>query len=201
MTKRPDKLVLCTHNAGKRKELIALLEPLSIQVLTPADFDGFPDPVEDGDTFLANALIKARASFAFTGLPSLADDSGLVVPALNGEPGVHSARYAGVTGPDRDRANREKLHKEIATLPNEQRHAAFFCTLVYKYGPDQEVDFTGTSEGLLIDDERGTDGFGYDPMFLVPSLDQTFAQIRREEKNKRSHRGLALQKWLAWLQK
>lgn len=194
-----DQIVLCTHNPKKRKELLELLADLPIKVLTPADFPGLLEPVEDGDTFVANARIKARAAFEHTGLPSLADDSGLVVSALNGEPGVYSARYAGVEGKERDRANRDHLRNKIQSLSTDERKASFHCTLVFQTQSDTDVVFVGTCDGELIEEDRGEHGFGYDPMFFIPELNKTFAEIDAQEKAKRSHRGHALTQFVSWL--
>lgn len=194
-----ESFVLCTHNQGKLTEMTSLLQELPVKVLSPNDFPGMPEPVEDRDSFLGNARIKTRSSYRFTGLPSMGDDSGLVVPALDGAPGVHSARYAGVSGPDKDAANRRKLREAIRALPETQRQAHFHCTIVFQWDETNDIAFTGRCEGLLIDDERGEGGFGYDPMFYLPALDKTFAEISKTQKNELSHRGKALQQFLSWL--
>lgn len=196
------QLLLCTHNPGKRDEMVALLSDLgaSIEVLTAPDIADLPDPDEDGDSFLDNARIKSRSAFAHTGIPSLADDSGLCVPALSGAPGIYSARYAGVEGPGRDAANRQELREAIAELPEEERVAYFQCTMVLQLDAEREVVFEGQCHGTLLLEERGEHGFGYDSMFFMPSLDKTFAEIERSQKNQISHRGLALQKLREWLQ-
>jgi len=200
MTKKLEKLLVCSHNQGKLKEFKEILQKLSIELVTPNELPGLPDPVEDGDTFLANAQIKARAAFAHTGLPSIGDDSGLVVPALNGDPGLMSARYSGVKkGEGRDAANRRKLMDNVAALPLEERKGYFICTMVLCLGEGQEESFVGRCHGEIILEERGENGFGYDPIFLLPEYGKTFAEIPSAEKHKISHRGLALEAFQKWL--
>ena len=193
------ELLICTHNAGKTREITALLEDLPIRLWTAREIPDLPEPVEDAETFLGNAQIKARSAWKHTGLPSLADDSGLIVPALGGLPGVHSAYYAGVTGPDKDKANRKKLLSAIRDLSFEQRKASFVCTLVLRLG-EQEAIFEGRCDGVLITEERGENGFGYDPVFLWPETGQTLAEIPITAKGAISHRARALQAFRRWLQ-
>lgn len=194
-----NELLICTHNAGKTKEITAYLKDLPIRLWTAADIPDLPEPVEDAESFLGNARIKARSAWLHTGLPSLADDSGLIVPALGGLPGVNSASYAGITGPHKDRANRAKLLDAIRDLSSEQRHAAFVCTLVLWMG-DQEWVFEGRCDGLLITEERGDNGFGYDPVFVWPATGLTLAEMSLEAKAAISHRAKALQAFRLWLQ-
>lgn len=176
-----------------------MLRDLSIEVLSPKDFPGLPEPEETGDTFLANALIKADSALKFTGLPALADDSGLVVPAIGGDPGVHSARYAGMTGPTKDKANRDKLVQTLAGRSQEDRQAYFHCSLVLRLNTEQYEHFEGQCHGEIIDEERGDHGFGYDPIFFHPPENMTLAELSSEKKNSLSHRGNAIIKLRQWL--
>lgn len=184
MTRRPPRIVLGTGNAHKVVELTAILGPL----LPGVEFlrsEG-PSPVEDGDTFEANALIKARAAHAGTGLPAIADDSGVVVDGLGGEPGIFSARYAG-TGSDAD--NRDLVLERLGDASD--RSARFVCAAVYV---DDEVEVVRTAswEGVILDAARGTGGFGYDPVFApVDGGGRSAAELTADEKNTISHRGLA----------
>jgi len=168
----------------------ALLEPVGCQVEQQADHN-IPSPPEDGATFLENALIKARTVAAATGLPALADDSGLVVPALGGAPGIYSARYAGE--PSNDHANNMKLVADLAGV--EDRSAYFYCALVFlrdEHDPTPLIA-TGAWHGSILDEPRGEAGFGYDPHFLVAGRTLTSAELPRDEKNRLSHRGQAMQ--------
>jgi XTP/dITP diphosphohydrolase len=176
-------LVFATGNPGKVKELEALLGP-GWQVKTAKDFPHLPEVVEDADTFEGNAEKKARAFAEATGLPALADDSGLVVDALNGRPGVHSARYAPTESERID-----KLLAELAQVPDERRTARFVCVLALV--TPAGVRFTrGACEGVIGHERRGANGFGYDPVFVLPS-GQTMAELSRDEKSTVSHRGHA----------
>ncbi|MDY0000048.1 MAG: XTP/dITP diphosphatase [Polyangia bacterium] len=188
------KLVFATRNRGKLVELEALVEPLGIQVLSAADLPSLPEVEEDGATFEENAVKKALAVARASGLPSLADDSGLVVDALGGAPGVRSARFAGPSADDR--ANNEKLLELLGNLPSEERGAHFCChmALADPASPGGELVHTtsGRCDGQILCAPRGEGGFGYDPLFLVPELGQTFAELPREVKNRISHRAKAL---------
>jgi XTP/dITP diphosphohydrolase len=161
--------------------------PLKLKSLN--DYSGYPDVVEDGNTFEENARKKARAYFEFSGIPTFADDSGLVVPALNGEPGVHSARYAGEQANYVD--NNRLLIENIRNIPKDKREGRFVCTICYIDG-DHEEFITGTVSGKILDQLQGTGGFGYDPLFYIPKLGKTFAELSMEEKNRISHRGQAM---------
>lgn len=194
-----DTLVLCTHNQGKLREMRTLLAPLGITLRAPEDFEAFPEPEETGETFVANARIKSQAAFAYTGLPSLSDDSGLVVEALDGAPGVHSARYAGVEGPERDQRNRDKLRAAIADVPTDRRQAHFRCEMVLTWGESQEQVFSGRCDGVILAEERGEGGFGYDPLFWLAEEGKSFAEMDASMKHQYSHRGRALQQFLVWL--
>ena len=188
------KIVLATRNPGKLKELIELAgdAPWLELVLAPEGFD----PEESGSTFIENARIKAMAAAALTGLPAIADDSGLVVEALDGRPGVHSARYC--QGSDRER--RAKLLSEMKEIAEDCRQAAFVCNMVV-CSPTGEIMFTaeGRWPGRIGLAERGQNGFGYDPVFFLEGRDQTAAELDSSEKNKVSHRGQAWRKVLSFL--
>ncbi len=196
---RPKRIVVCTHNTHKLEEIGAMLQDLSIEVLSPKDFPGLPEPEETGDTFLANALIKADSALAFTGLPALADDSGLVVPSLNGDPGVHSARYAGETGATKDKANRDKLVEVLKGNPALDRSAHFHCSLVLRLSSDHYEHFEGQCHGEIIHEERGEHGFGYDPIFFYPPEQRTLAELPPHIKNTISHRAHAIVQLRHWL--
>lgn len=186
------RLVLATRNEGKVKEIREALSGLEVDLLTLLDFPEVPEVHEDGATFSENAKKKALTVAKFTGLPALADDSGLEVDALGGMPGVRSARFAG-EGADDD-ANNRKLLELLKGLPPERRTARFRCVLALAF-PDGEVyTVEGTCEGLIAEEPAGDGGFGYDPLFLIPEEGRTFAQMTREEKNSLSHRGRALRK-------
>lgn len=194
----PPEVVLASGNAGKVREFQALLGD-GWRVRPQTDFGVHPVP-ETGDTFLANALLKARHAARVTGLPALADDSGLEVEALGGEPGVHSARYAG-PGAD-DAANNRKLLEALAGLPEDRRGARFRCVLVWVAGPEDPAPLVaeGTWEGRILAAPRGAGGFGYDPLFLDPASGRAAAELSPAEKNARSHRGQALARLRALLE-
>lgn len=186
-------LVLATSNRGKVGEFSRLLGERFEAYRTLGDF-GLPAPEEIGATYAANAKLKARACLEATGLPSLADDSGLELAALDGAPGLHSARYAGSP------AERiEKLLWELATTGAGDRSARFVCVLAYAHPELGVKTFHGECPGRIIDAPRGTGGFGYDPIFLLPALSRTMAELSGEEKDRLSHRGKALAKFIAWL--
>lgn len=188
------KVVLATTNPGKLKELTELASEEAWLELTMAP-DGF-QPKETGNTFVENAKIKAREAARATGLPAVADDSGLVVEALNGRPGIHSARYC--EGTDEDR--RKKLLEELSKIPDEKRQAAFVCAMVV-CDPDGTVAFSSIRywEGRISQVEKGANGFGYDPIFCPVNRSGTAAELSPEEKNKLSHRGQAWKQVLAYL--
>ena len=188
--KRPRAILVATSNPGKLREVRAVLGELGVQFLTLADFGDLPAAVEDGDTFTANAEAKARHYSRLTGCWTLADDSGLEVDALGGAPGVRSARYAGEHGDDA--ANNAKLVAELAGVPAERRTARFRCAIAVADLDRIVASSSGTIEGSIIDTPRGTNGFGYDPHFLLPQLGVTTAELEPEKKNRISHRGQAL---------
>jgi XTP/dITP diphosphohydrolase len=185
-------ILLATSNVGKLKEFQAILDTSKYNLIS-LDSQNIQLPEETGLTFVENALIKARAACHASGLPSLADDSGLVVPALNGAPGIYSARFAGEDATDLD--NREKLLNEIKHLPLEQRQAYFHCVIVFMAHENAPIPSIAQAswDGVIINTPRGTNGFGYDPIFYLPSIGKTAAELLPEEKNQLSHRALALQ--------
>lgn len=191
------QLLVATRNRGKITEIRALLVGLVDEVLCATDLPDLPETIEDGATFADNALKKAREACNVTGLPVLADDSGLVVTGLHSAPGVFSARYAG-EGAD-DTANNCKLMRELALLPHASRSAAFVCCMAYVCPDGTEQLFEGRVGGAIIDTPRGEHGFGYDPLFLVDGYQQTMAELPLDEKNRISHRGQALQAFKLYL--
>ncbi|MPV86471.1 RdgB/HAM1 family non-canonical purine NTP pyrophosphatase [Ostreibacterium oceani] len=184
-----NQLVLASDNAGKLHELTALLSPLSIQVIAQADL-GVAAAEETGTTFIENALIKAKHASALTGLPALADDSGLVVDALHGAPGVHSARYAGE--PKSDSQNNEKLLQAMQHQSN--RRAQFVCVLALCWHHEHPLPLiaSGQWQGEILTAPSGHHGFGYDPLFYLPALKRSAATLTTAEKNQYSHRAIAL---------
>lgn len=183
-------LILASKNAGKLREFQSLLEGLPFIVTSLADYPHIPEIEETGATFAENAAIKAEAVAKYTGELSLADDSGLEVDALDGRPGIYSARFAGEPGSDE--ANNCKLLDLLSAVPVEKRTARFHCVIAIAEpgAPTQLAE--GRCEGLIMFAPSGTGGFGYDPLFYVPSLGKTFAEMTAEQKNKISHRAHAL---------
>lgn len=184
------KLLVASRNAGKLREIRELLAADGVEVVGLADLGFAVDVEEDAETFLGNARKKARTLTGATGLPCLADDSGLCVDALDGRPGVHSARYAGEGAGDAER-NR-KLLRELEGVPPERRGAAFVCAMVLALPDGREVEAEGRLEGRMLEAPRGEGGFGYDPLFLVEELGKTLAELEVGRKNLLSHRGRAL---------
>ncbi|MCO7245843.1 RdgB/HAM1 family non-canonical purine NTP pyrophosphatase [Halomonas sp. Mc5H-6] len=184
-------LVLASGNAGKLKEFNKLLAPLGFDVRTQADY-GVHDVAETGVTFVENALIKAREASRQSGLPALADDSGLEVDALQGAPGIYSARYAGE--PKSDQRNNAKLLEALQDCPEGQRTARYWCVLVYLRHPEDPVPVIvqRSWEGEVLAHPRGEGGFGYDPLFWLPDQSTSVAELPSETKNRLSHRGRAL---------
>ncbi|MEM7021233.1 MAG: RdgB/HAM1 family non-canonical purine NTP pyrophosphatase [Pseudomonadota bacterium] len=192
------RLVLATHNPGKVREFEELLAPLGVQILSSGAL-GLPEPVEDGETFAANARIKARAAAKASELPALADDSGLAVRALEGDPGVHSARWA---GPEKDFEQamarvRDGMIQHFGSFEAADRTAAFVAALCLAWPDGHDELALGRIEGELVDPPRGAGGFGYDPMFVPEGRTQTFAEMPLGEKQKLSHRGRAARRLLA----
>jgi len=183
-------ILIATKNRGKLREVQDILAGLPIVLATLDQFPDLPDAVEDADTFAGNAEHKAMHYARLTGLWTLADDSGLEVDALGGAPGVYSARYAGRQGDDA--ANNEKLIAQLAGVPPEQRTARFRCAIALAGPKGVLATACGTFEGLIVDDPRGTNGFGYDPHFFIPELEMTAAQLPPQQKNRISHRAKAL---------
>lgn len=191
-------VVLATHNNGKVVELSAALNQLGYHLVSQADY-GVGSVAETGHTFVENALIKARHAAEATGLPAIADDSGLVVDALNGAPGLFSARYAGQQADCQQ--NRDKLLSELAHVPEDRRQAYFHCVLIYLRHPHDAapVICEGRWAGVIAQQPSGSGGFGYDPVFYLPQLQRSAAQLSVEEKNRLSHRGQALTQLVAKL--
>lgn len=183
------RLILASNNAGKLKEFAQLLAPIGFELHPQGEFN-VPEADEPFGTFVENALQKARHASRLTGLPALADDSGVCVNALGGAPGVYSARYAGE--PKSDARNNEKLIQDLAS--HADKSAYYYCVLVYVRHADdpQPVIADGIWRGRIVDAPRGANGFGYDPYFLIPELGKTTAELEPSEKNAISHRGQAI---------
>jgi len=181
---------MASGNPGKLREIARILADLDLSVVPQSDF-AISEAEENGDSFLANALIKARHAAQLTGLPAIADDSGLVVDALGGRPGVYSARYAGVHASDAD--NVDKLLFELRDVPDADRTATFHCVACFVRPDDDEaLVATGVWQGSIARERHGDGGFGYDPVFIDPELGVCSAELSAAEKNARSHRGKAL---------
>jgi XTP/dITP diphosphohydrolase len=196
-------LVIATRNPGKIVEIQDLVKDFSVKIKNLADFGPIPAVREDGDTFDENAYLKASFTARILGLPALADDSGLLVKALNGAPGVYSARYAGDNATDDQRC--AKLLSAMAG--KKDRRAAFECVISIAVPTGPALTYEARCEGLIPEEPVGSNGFGYDPIFFYPPLNRTFAQLTREEKSQVSHRGKALRelkdefgKVLIWIQ-
>jgi len=200
--KKEDQLLIATNNLGKAKEFEALFAKKGIAIKTLRDFPELPEVEETGTTFAENALLKAETIAEQMNMMVLADDSGLKVDALYGEPGIFSARYAGEE--KNDASNNAKLLHELADVPKEERTAQFHCTLAISAPGKESLTVEGEVEGLILGVPRGENGFGYDPLFYVPKLEKTMAELSQEEKNKISHRSVALQKldkeWDTWVE-
>ena len=195
-------LVIATRNPGKTSEIRDLLKDFPVEIKNLDDFGPIPEVEEDGDTFDDNAYKKASFAAEVLGIPALADDSGLVVEALDGAPGVYSARYAGENATDEQRCSR--LLNELETETN--RKAAFECVVSIAVPGGPALTYEGRCEGVIAEQPAGENGFGYDPVFYYPPLKKTFAQLTREEKSRVSHRGRALgeireefEKVLTWI--
>ena len=191
------KIVLATHNKDKCLEMMDVLSNLNIELLTLNEFPHIGEIIEDGDTLKDNALIKARSVHELTKLPSLADDTGLEVEALGGAPGVFSARYSGENASYSDNVN--KLLKDMQNVPNGKRMAKFRTVMAF-IDDKMELIVEGCVEGIITDVTKGVDGFGYDPVFYVPEMNKTYAEMSIKEKNQISHRGKALVKMQKLLQ-
>ncbi|MBT0654426.1 XTP/dITP diphosphatase [Geomobilimonas luticola] len=193
-----NELLVATGNRGKLRELEALLHDIVARLYSLADFPEIPSVVEDGVSFAENAVKKAQNAALLTGKPALADDSGLVVEALDGRPGVYSARFAGHDADDV--ANNARLLRELEGVPREARRAAFHCVIALCQPEGECRTFTGELSGVILDAPRGEGGFGYDPLFLVPEYGRTLAELPLELKNRISHRGRALRELKTYLQ-
>lgn len=189
------EVVFASHNAGKIKEIKELLQPFGINVKSALDMK-LPDVEETGSTFAENSLLKSQTIAELTGLPCIADDSGLCVDALNGAPGVYSARYA----PNRDfDKGMEKLLAEMAQSPNKSRKAHFSCVISLAFPNGGYELFEGRVDGHIAAEKQGNGGFGYDPLFIPDGFAKSFAQMSKDEKNQVSHRGRAVEKLKAYL--
>ena len=185
------QLIIASNNAGKIREFRQLLEPFGFDVMSMSEAGFSGEIVEDGETFEENAHIKARAVFEATGIPTMADDSGLEIDFLDGAPGVYSARYAGEGASDKERC--EKVLDEMHGVEKELRDARFVCSIYFIYAEDDEYSVRGEVCGYIGDEPVGKNGFGYDPIFMLND-DESMATIDEEEKNKISHRAMAFKK-------
>jgi XTP/dITP diphosphohydrolase len=170
--------------------MTALLSGVPVEILSVADFPDMPEVVEDGATFAENAVKKAEVICRYTGLPALADDSGLEIDALKGQPGIRSSRFAGLD--QNDQKNIDKVLRLMGNVPLDHRQARFRCVMALAYPEQPTETVEGTCEGLITPQARGSAGFGYDPIFLVPGHGKTFAELGQEVKNRISHRAKAL---------
>ena len=185
-------IVLATHNRDKREELQEALSEFTVKILSLNDFPFIGEIEEVGKTLLENSMIKAKTVHNLTQMPVIADDTGLEVEALNGAPGIYSARYAGEDVTYEDNVN--KLLAEMENIPLENRKAQF-RTVISFVDKDRELWTEGTIKGIIVETAKGKNGFGYDPVFFVPELEKTFSELSIGEKNKISHRGLAMKKF------
>jgi len=192
------QIVLATHNRGKMKEMSSILAHLPVKLLTLDDFPQIGEIPETGETLKENAFIKAETVHQNTGLPALADDTGLEVEALDGAPGVHSSRYDGETATFED--NCRKMMQEMDGIPAEERTARFHTVIAFVSNSGNEWT-EGMVEGRILEKKRGDGGFGYDPLFYYPPLKKTFAELNSEQKNNISHRGKALRNFCQILEK
>jgi XTP/dITP diphosphohydrolase len=188
--KNMKKVIVASNNQGKIKEIKEILKDFPLEVISLKEANIKVDVVEDGKTFMENAYKKAYEIYKITGEMVLSDDSGLMVDVLNGAPGVFSARFSGEHG--NDKKNNEKILELLKDKKDEDRKAKFVAAMVFIINENKVVQAQGECNGYIIDEERGDDGFGYDPLFYIPDLKKTFAEISRSEKNVISHRGRAL---------
>ncbi len=198
--RRPERLVIATHNDGKLREIRALLGPLGIECVGAEELD-LPEPEETGVTFVDNAELKARQAADLSGLPALADDSGLAVDALHGRPGIFSARWAEDAAGKRDFAHgMERVWREVEEAGPDAGHDAHFACALSLAWPDGDIEsFEGRVDGTLVWPPRGERGFGYDPMFVAAGMNETFGEIDPDEKHRISHRADAFRKLVAAL--
>ena len=194
----PSKIILASNNAGKLREFKNLFSAININIVPQSEFN-VEDAIEDGLSFVENAIIKARHAAKITKHAAIADDSGIEIDALNGEPGIYSARFSGEHGDDK--GHNQLVLKKMAGIAHRQRTARFQCVLAYMRHENDPTPLVcqASWEGFILEDERGENGFGYDPLFYVPEHDCSSAQLPKELKNKISHRGKALQFLLAAL--
>jgi XTP/dITP diphosphohydrolase len=201
------RILIATSNPGKLRDFAGAAAAHEIEITSIPNFSSLPLVVEDGHTFEENARKKAEEySHHVAGEIVVADDSGLEVDALNGAPGVHSARYAAdrpelADANTDDDANNARLLRELKDVPQEERTGRFVCVLATACDGKTLATFRGTAEGIILDSLRGTNGFGYDPLFYFPKIQKTFAELSAEEKSKYSHRGAAFRKFLEWCNK
>lgn len=188
------EMIAATNNNHKLKEIREILSQIGCEIFSLNDVCIHIDIEETGATFEENALIKARQICKLTGQISIADDSGLEVKELDGKPGVFSARYAGVDGEEKDKANNKKLLDEMKDIPIEKRNARFCSVIAIVFPDGREITAKGYIKGIIGFEEKGDNGFGYDPLFIIDGLDKTMAELKIEEKNKISHRANALKK-------
>lgn len=195
----PDRIVLASSNAGKVREINEMLAGHAVRIVSQSEFN-VPEVAETGLTFIENALLKARHAVRHTGLPAIADDSGIELAALDGRPGIYSARYAGPEASDAD--NLQKLIADVRELPEDRRRCRFVCLMVYLRHAEDPTPLIaeGVWEGIAVTTPRGSNGFGYDPIFYVPTHHCTSAELPPETKNRLSHRGQALLRLVAQLQ-
>ena len=184
------EVVVATQNKGKIAEIVLALAQLPVKVLALSDFGSIPEAVENGASFRENALLKARHYAKYTGKACLADDSGLEVDALQGAPGIYSARFAGETA--NDAANNQKLLVELTNVQTKERTARFRCVLAFVDTDELAMTTDGVCEGCIIEEMRGQGGFGFDCLFYIPELNKTMAELSKSQKNAISHRGRAL---------
>jgi len=198
MENLPERILIATRNPGKVQEIGDLVKDLPIVFFSLSDVADAPDVVEDGRTFEENALKKARTLAAATGMVTLADDSGLCIDALDGRPGVQSARYAGKDASDAEKCIR--ILQEMENVPDHARTARFVCAMAFVTPEGEEKMFRGSCEGKITREPRGTGGFGYDPIFYFEEAGCTFAEMDRQSKNRVSHRGRALRAFARFLE-
>ncbi|WP_338750483.1 XTP/dITP diphosphatase [Bacillus sp. FJAT-52991] len=187
-----DTVIIATKNKGKAKEFAEMFASFGMNVKTLLDYPEYADVEETGETFEENAILKAEEICKLTGRLVIADDSGLMIDALDGRPGVYSARYAGEE--KSDEANIQKVLEELRDVPSEKRTARFYCALAIAMPGKETTTVAGTCEGRITEEKQGTNGFGYDPIFYVEQFEATMAQLTPETKNSISHRGQALKK-------
>ncbi|MEK6531403.1 MAG: XTP/dITP diphosphatase [Deltaproteobacteria bacterium] len=190
------RLLIATANKAKAGELVDMIGMPGMEIKTLTDFPSVGMPPETGETFTENALIKARHAAAKTGMPSIADDSGLEVAALSGMPGVFSARYAGVNATDEE--NFLKLLEALKGVPMDKRQARFVCVIAFCAPAGPKAVFEGELKGMIAFGPKGKNGFGYDPVFFLPGQGKTVAELKPEEKNLISHRRMAIEKMRRW---